>query len=601
MSDVRAELIITAKDEASANLSKIGQAGKSAGSDLDKGMSGAIQSFTGVNLASFTTAGAMIAVGAGLKYAIDQAAEAERVMTQTEAVIKSTGGAAGLTAAEVAGFAGKLSQLNAIDDEVIQSAGNLMLTFKSISKDVFPQAQQAAIDMSVALNTDLKGATLQVSKALEDPVRGINALRRAGVSFTAEQRNMIASLVETGDKAAAQAIIIEELNSQFGGSGAAAAQTYSGQMGLLKINMDNVAQSIGEKLLPGLTSAADAMNTLVTWNDNVSAALAAHDAAIVGTSATYADYVAEIQRAHAVSGEMVDATGKVTTTMFDFTKGMYVTTTAQVAMTEAVFESSAELAKYGPMVDESARATARLTVGTDAHTTATGMSDAAVNAYTARLEGLAGTYETATEAAARQQKAADLLSFSMGELTSATLFNLAAQNLSAEGALALAQKMGLVDEGALAAGQGILGFAEDVKAGTMSEDEMIAKTAALDMIIRSLPDGKQFTMEYRTIYYEEWNTENNPGGLDNKKQGGAIDGNASGGQVFGGVPVVVGDAGRPELFVPQSSGYVFPTTAGAGGGNGADMSAFLVGLQFTLQAQTRDLARAVRDGIQMSK
>ena len=267
MPEVRAQIIITAKDEASANLNKIGKAGAGMGGELKKGLGGAATALTGINLASVGVAGAIIGVAAALKYSVEQAAESQKIMAVTESVIKSTGGAAGLTATQIESMAGRLSQLNAIDDETIQSAQNLLLTFKKIKGEGFEAASQAAIDLSVVMGIDLRGAAMMVGKALEDPVRGVTALRRAGVSFTAEQQKMIKSLVETGRAAEAQEFILKELNSQVGGAGVAVAKTYAGQMVLLKTNVDNVAESIGSRLLPSLTSLTSALNKSFTKSE----------------------------------------------------------------------------------------------------------------------------------------------------------------------------------------------------------------------------------------------------------------------------------------------------------------------------------------------
>ena len=100
------------------------------------------------------------------------------------------------------------------------------------------------------MGTDLQSATIQVGKALNDPIGGISALSRVGIQFTADQKAMIEGMVEAGDVAGAQAIIIEELNSQFGGSAAAAVNTYAGQMKVLEEQFNDVKQGIGETLLP---------------------------------------------------------------------------------------------------------------------------------------------------------------------------------------------------------------------------------------------------------------------------------------------------------------------------------------------------------------
>src|SRR3990167_3958541 len=254
MPEVRATILIQVRDETSKKLAGIGKAGVGLGKDLKSGLSGAATALTGINLASVGVAGAIVGIAAALKYSLEQAAQAEKIFAVTESVIKATGGAAGLTAEQVSSMADRLSRLNAIDDETILGAQNLLLTFKQVRGEGFEKASQAAIDLSVVMGTDLRGAAMMVGKALEDPVRGITALRRAGVSFTAEQQKMIKSLVETGRAAEAQEFILKELNSQVGGAGVAVAKTYAGQMVLLKTNVDNLAEALGVRLLPALTS-----------------------------------------------------------------------------------------------------------------------------------------------------------------------------------------------------------------------------------------------------------------------------------------------------------------------------------------------------------
>ena len=346
MPEVHAQIIVSMKDQLSDPMKKAGANTKGALTDLNKGASDVIQKFTGLNVASLGAAAAIGGLAAGLAYAVSQAAEAEKIMAVTEAVVKSTGMAAGLTADQIANMSGKLSQLNAVDDEVIQSGANLLLTFKKVKSDAFEPAMQAALDMSVVMGTDLRGSVMMVGKALEDPVRGITALRRAGVSFTAEQQAVIKSLVETGRAAEAQQMILAELNSQVGGAGAAAAQTYAGQVSLLKINIDNLAQSIGEKLLPTLTKATTALNLLITWNDKVEAALVEHEAAVLDTAGSYEEYRTEVIRARLASGLYAEQL-----TMAQKASGMMTAETG--LMMEAVFASRNE-------TNEAERATARM-------------------------------------------------------------------------------------------------------------------------------------------------------------------------------------------------------------------------------------------------
>jgi hypothetical protein len=177
------------------------------------------------------------AVAAGMRVAVAEAEEAARVGRQTDAVIRSTGGAANVTRAHLEGLAGSLSKVAAVDDEVIQSAGNVLLTFKSVANQtgegaqIFDRATTAALDMSAALGTDVQSSILALGKALSNPVQGLTSLRRAGVDFTAQQREQVAAMVAVGDTLGAQQLIMAEVESQFAGSAEANA-TATDRMGV---------------------------------------------------------------------------------------------------------------------------------------------------------------------------------------------------------------------------------------------------------------------------------------------------------------------------------------------------------------------------------
>jgi hypothetical protein len=100
--------------------------------------------------------------------------------------------------------------------------------------------------MSAALGRDLNSSVLQVGKALNDPVRGMTMLSRAGVVFTEQQRDQIKALAESGDQLGAQKIILRELTKEFQGSAKAQA-TESDKLGVAFLNLK---EDIGKELLP---------------------------------------------------------------------------------------------------------------------------------------------------------------------------------------------------------------------------------------------------------------------------------------------------------------------------------------------------------------
>lgn len=208
-----------------------------------------------------------VGVGVGaLKTYIQNSIEAEKVQAQLNATLKSTGFAAELSAGEINKMAEALQDVTVFDDEAITGAQSLLLTFTKIGRDVFPRATEAVLDMSTALGTDLRSAALQIGKALNDPVKGITALSRAGVQFSKEQTEVIKSLVETGRVAEAQRIILAELETQMGGSAKAARNTLGGALQSLKNSFDNLLE--GDTSQGGLLGARKAVEDLnKTLND----------------------------------------------------------------------------------------------------------------------------------------------------------------------------------------------------------------------------------------------------------------------------------------------------------------------------------------------
>lgn len=200
-----------------------------------------------------------------LKGSIDEAREAQRVNALTAQVIKSTGAQAGITVGHVTKLATAISNYAGVDDEAVQASENLLLTFTNLrngvgkGNDVFDQATKLALDMSTALGTDLHGASIQVGKALNDPIKGITALSRAGVSFSAQQKEQIKTLVQSGNTLGAQKIILGELSKEFGGAAAAAATPAQ----KLKVAYGNLQESVGTLLLPVLDKTATFMFTYV--------------------------------------------------------------------------------------------------------------------------------------------------------------------------------------------------------------------------------------------------------------------------------------------------------------------------------------------------
>jgi hypothetical protein len=215
---------------------------------------GRIGKAAGLAAGAAVAAGA-VATGAFARLGLDEAIEQEKVAARTANVIKTTGGAANVTAAQVEKLAAAIQRQTGSADDAVQAGANLLLTFTKVrneagaGNDVFDQAVKRANDMSVALGTDLNGAALQVGKALNDPIRGVTALSRAGVSFTQQQRDQIRAMQESGNTLGAQKLILAELETQFGGAAAAEGESTEALQQLQRATED-AAEGMAEGLLP---------------------------------------------------------------------------------------------------------------------------------------------------------------------------------------------------------------------------------------------------------------------------------------------------------------------------------------------------------------
>lgn len=234
---------------------------KGFGRKLDSQIGGEVQS-SGKRLGMgfgkmFAAGGALLAaagVGSFLTGAIGEAREAQKVGALTTSIIKSTGGAAKISAGQIGELASAISLKTGMDDEAIQSGANMLLTFKNVKRegsglnDIFGRATSAAADLSAAGFGGLNGQAKMLGKALNDPIKGISALSRSGVTFTEGQKEQIKTLVASGDTLKAQKIIMGEVESQVGGAAAASA-TFGEKAG---VAFGNIKEDVGAALLPAL-------------------------------------------------------------------------------------------------------------------------------------------------------------------------------------------------------------------------------------------------------------------------------------------------------------------------------------------------------------
>jgi tail length tape measure protein len=179
------------------------------------------------------------------KQIFQEVKESQAALAQLQAAVNATGGAAGYSAGQLSDMADELSRLTGVDDEAIAGAEGLMLRYRRVGHEVFPQAMQAALDMSAALGIDLSSAAERAGKMLNDPMRGMALLKREGHGLSAAQEELMKKFSATGNIAGAQRIILEQLSRTYGGSAAAARDTLGGALEALKTSWGNLLERVG--------------------------------------------------------------------------------------------------------------------------------------------------------------------------------------------------------------------------------------------------------------------------------------------------------------------------------------------------------------------
>jgi len=182
-----------------------------------------------------------------------------KAVAQVEAGLRSTGNAVGYTSNQLQSMASDL-QNNSLfgDEEILKGVTSQLLTFTNIANKEFERTQLAALDLATRLDGDLKSSSIQLGKALNDPIANLSALSRSGIQFSEDQKKVINALQESGRLAEAQTIILDELEKQYGGSAKAAAEAGTGGIKQLSNSWGDLLEMFGEIIANGL-------KPLVSW------------------------------------------------------------------------------------------------------------------------------------------------------------------------------------------------------------------------------------------------------------------------------------------------------------------------------------------------
>ncbi|WNT44410.1 tape measure protein [Microbacterium phage Nicky22] len=231
-------------------------AGKRAGGKFSTGMKVAV-----------TAASAAIVAGVVKVFqtGMEELKFGEKISAQTDQLIKNTGFK--MKTSEIEDFTLALSKLSGVSEEELQAAGNNLIKFGDLSEENYKKAVSSINDLA-ASGKDAGNVSEMLGKALAEPDKAATLLKRSGVLLTEEQKNLIATMTEAGDKAGAQAVILDGLEATYGGMAETAGGTLEGKLNKLNNTWENLAGSMVEMVLPAVDWIAGALEGLMGFMES---------------------------------------------------------------------------------------------------------------------------------------------------------------------------------------------------------------------------------------------------------------------------------------------------------------------------------------------
>lgn len=234
--------------------------------NMAAGVSSRMDSLKGSVLGAIGGAISVVGITSAISKIKQETIDAEKEQTQLAAAIKSTGGAAGWSIERLNAMADSMEKTSTFSAGQINQAQTRMLSYAGVVGEQFPRAMQAVIDMSERMGYEVTASAETIGKALDVPSEGLTALSKQGFRFTDAQKELVKQFERTGQTAKAQEIILQALESSYGGAAQAARDTLGGSLTAVS-NTINSLMTADSASLPGLRDSVEGLNSTLNSDD----------------------------------------------------------------------------------------------------------------------------------------------------------------------------------------------------------------------------------------------------------------------------------------------------------------------------------------------
>lgn len=201
---------------------------------------------------------ATFGVGLGASELLRSLREEEEAARRLEAVLKTTGYAAGMSQQDIAKWAEELERRTGRGAAEIQTVAAQLATFTSIGRNEFLKAIEVADDLAATFGGDLQANLDAVARALDDPIKGFGNLQKRGFALADSELKRVKAHLAAGESAKAQGIILENLSKQVQGAAEATNQGLTKSLNELRKQADDTFKTFADE--HGTAAAVAAMN-----------------------------------------------------------------------------------------------------------------------------------------------------------------------------------------------------------------------------------------------------------------------------------------------------------------------------------------------------
>lgn len=212
----------------------------------------------------------------GIRSATEAWNRYERAAAKINTSLKVTGGSVGFTRKELIAMARDIRSTTGIASSSIMDTMAVVGSFVDITGERFERLIRLLPDVANLFEGDMSKAAIQLGKALQDPHRGLAAIRRIGVTMSETEVATIRSFHAMGQAAEGMNLTLKLVEEQgIKGMAEAFRKTGAGAIMELTTQWGEFKKEIGQGVQPVLVTLGETLAALLPTGESVGKGLVA--------------------------------------------------------------------------------------------------------------------------------------------------------------------------------------------------------------------------------------------------------------------------------------------------------------------------------------